>query len=100
MPHLTPRFIEQVFLTPKAGGVEALLVLEDEAGARTRERLPISSTSDFSEAARLLARTLYRRGVRAARRVRLRVGRGDGLRDAPELLSVFLRELKGRPDHH
>ncbi|MEX2542843.1 MAG: hypothetical protein WD314_13625 [Trueperaceae bacterium] len=92
---MTPRFVEQVFLSRNAGAVEALLVLEDEAGARSRERFPISTASDFGDAARWLARMLARRGVRPARKVRLRVGQGEQLRDAPELLGLFLAEWRG-----
>jgi hypothetical protein len=88
-----PRFVEQVFLSPRGGGVEVLLVLEDEAGARTRERLPLA-TADLQHAAGQAARQLARRGVRAARLVRLRVGRGDRLRDDAQLLELFLAELE------
>lgn len=95
---MTPRFIEQVFLTRKGGGVEALLVLEDAAGARSRERFPVSTTRDLGDAARRVARSLAQRGVRPARKVRLRVGRGEELLDAPELLGLFLAELKGWPE--
>jgi hypothetical protein len=91
---VTPRFVEQVFLESKSGGTEVLLVLENEAGARTRERLPLP-VRDHDEAARQAARRLASRGVVAARKVRLRVTRGGDLRDDPELLKLFLAELAG-----
>jgi hypothetical protein len=91
---MTPRFVEQIFLASKAGGTEVLLVLEDEAGARTRERLPLP-VRDLADAARQAARRLASRGVVPARQVRLRVTRGGELRDDPGLLRLFLAELSG-----
>lgn len=89
---MTPRFVEQVFLSKSGGGSEVLLVLEDEAGGRSRQRLPLPD-STLSEAARIAARQLARRGVTAAAKIRLRVGSGQELRDDADLLSLFLAEL-------
>ncbi|MEX2536950.1 MAG: hypothetical protein WD273_15240 [Trueperaceae bacterium] len=89
---MTPRAVEQVFLEPKGGGIEVLLVLEDEAGGRTREHLPLP-LNDLKAAIRQVARQLTYRGIKPARKVRLRVGRGDELRDDGELLRLFLEEL-------
>jgi hypothetical protein len=91
---VTPRFVEQVFLESKSGGTEVLLVLENEAGARTRERLPLP-TRDHADAARQAGRRLAARGVAPARKVRLRVTSGGELRDDPMLLRLFLDELTG-----
>jgi hypothetical protein len=93
---VTPRFVEQVFLESKSGGTEVLLVLENDAGARTRERLPLP-VRDHADAARQAGRRLAARGVAPARQVRLRVTRGGELRDDPELLRLFLAELRGGP---
>lgn len=90
---MTPRAVEQIFLEPKGGGIEVLLVLEDEAGARTRERLPLPG-NDLSAVTRLVALRLANRGVKPARRVRLRVAQGSDLRDDPKLLKLFLEELR------
>ncbi|HEX7003453.1 MAG TPA: hypothetical protein VF168_04625 [Trueperaceae bacterium] len=89
---MTPRTVEQVFLENKGGGINVLLVLEDEAGGRSRERLPLSAR-DLESAVRQSARHLAQRGVRPARRVRLRVAGGGELRDDSELLRLFLDEL-------
>lgn len=90
---MTPRSVEQVFLEPKGGGVAVLLVLEDEAGARTRERLPLTG-NDLSVITRQVARQLSNRGVKPSRKVRLRVTRGGTLRDDPNLLRLFLEALR------
>ena len=89
---MTPRTVEQVFLESKGGGVSVLLVLEDEAGARTRERLPLPA-QDFETATRQAGRHLNLRGVRAARKVRLRTSSGGELSDDQDLLKLFLEEL-------
>ena len=89
---VTPRTVEQVFLESKGGGTSILLVLEDEAGGRTRERLPLSAR-DRETAVRQAARYLAQRGVRPARKVRLRTAGGGELRDDPELLRMFLEAL-------
>lgn len=86
---MTPTSVEQIFLEPKGGGIEVLLVLENQAGARTRERAPLP-TQDARKATELLARRLAYRGVQPARLVRLRVAG----RDDPALLELFLRVLE------
>lgn len=95
VPHgdVTPNAVEQVFLERRGGRVEVLLVLEDDAGGRSRERLPLP-TSDLSEATRWTARRLAQRGIRPARKLRLRVAGGDDLRDDEVLLDLFLTELR------
>ena len=90
---MTPRAVEQVFLEPKGGGIEVLLVLEDEAGSRTRERLPLPG-NDLTAVTRQVARQLANRGVKPARKVRLRVSQRGDLRDDPVLLQLFLDELR------
>jgi hypothetical protein len=94
---MTPRRVEQVFLERKAGAVEVLLVLEDEAGGRTRERFPVP-TVELAEAARSSARRLARRGVGPARRVRLRVARQGEMYDDELLLDLFLGILGDEQD--
>ena len=89
---MTASSVEQVFLESKGGGIDVLLVLEDEAGARTRERLPLPAR-DLELATRQAARYLNGRGVRAARKVRLRVAGGGDLYDDARLLKLFLDEL-------
>lgn len=91
--------LDQVFLTPRAGVTEALLVLERETGARERVTLTLPS-SDLQRAVELLARQLaYRGDVRGVSRCRLRRER-DGalvddraLRDA--LCAALAREQAG-----
>ena len=88
-----PRSIEQVFIESKGGGTSVLLVLEDEAGGRTRERLPLAAR-DPEAALRQAARHLSQRGIQPARRVRLRVESGGELHDDHDLLRLFLEELQ------
>lgn len=70
------------------------LVLEDEAGARTRERLPLP-VSEPRTALRQAAVQLAARGVAPSRRLRLRVSRGGELRDDEELREYFAAALSG-----
>ena len=91
--------LDQVFLTPRAGVTEALLVLERETGARERVTLTLPS-SDLRHAVELLARQLaYRGDVSGLGRCRLRRERGGALvddralRDA--LCAAFAREQAG-----
>jgi hypothetical protein len=86
---MTPRRVEQIFLERKGGVVEVLLVLEDDAGGRTRERFPVP-TVELAEAIRLSAQRLARRGVGPTRRVRLRVVRQGEMYDDGVLLDLFL----------
>lgn len=63
-------------------------MLENRAGARTREKLPLP-TIDVRTAAETVAKRLAYRGVLPARKVRLRVAG----RDDPDLLALFLEVL-------
>lgn len=72
-----------------------LLVLENEAGARIRERMPLD-VGDSSEATRIAARQLAYRGIEPVRSLRLRLSVGNELRDDPELRRLFLDTLTGR----
>lgn len=89
---MRPSAVEQVFLERKHGGTEVLLVLEDPAGGRTREKLPLP-IRDLEQAVLQVGRRLAQRGVGAAGKVRLRVGSEGRLRDDPQLLRLFLAEL-------
>jgi hypothetical protein len=84
--------VEQLFLRPRAGRVEVLLVLEDPAGARSRETL-VTPASANEAAVRFVARRLAERGIGPALRTRLRLERGSETSDDPRLLALFLREL-------
>lgn len=94
--------LEQLFLTPSGPGTELLLVLENPAGARTRERL-LFPTRDVSDIVRRLAAHLARRGdVTDVSGVRVRRRVGGDLRDEPDLgrrlLAAFDRALDERRD--
>ncbi len=90
--------LEQVFITPRGGRVELLLVLESEAGARERVTLtsPTPGVSGAAElaAARFLARWLWQQDGELARLVRVRRHRGGDLEDAAEVRDELLRELE------
>lgn len=90
--------LEQVFLTPKDGRFEVLLVLESEAGARERVVLtaptPGVGTAAQLGAGRFVARWLAQRGAGPAAFVRVRRHRGDLLEDAPAVRDELLRELE------
>jgi hypothetical protein len=99
------RELEQVFLRPRAGRFEALLVIERETGARERSTLQLPDATP-DDAVRTLGRQLARTGVALrARGVRLRVERGGGLHDDPRLaarlaeayLEERRREREGAP---
>jgi len=89
--------LEQVFLTPRAGRLEVLLVLESEAGARERVSLtaPTPGVGQAAElaAARFVARWLAGRGAGPAALVRVRRHRADALEDAPAVRDELLLEL-------
>ncbi len=85
--------VEQVFVRPRAGRIEILVVLESPAGERRRDTLQ-APTADALEAVRFAARSLARRGVTPARRTRLRRERGGELADDAALLAAFLGELR------
>ncbi len=82
--------VEQVFVRRRGGHTEVLLVLESPAGERLRETLPLGGVG-FEEAARRAAVELARRGIRPARRLRVRSERGGSLDDDAALRDVFLR---------
>lgn len=83
------RELEQVFLRRKSGRIEVSLVLEDPAGGRHRESLPLDAT-DPRTAVVTLARLLARRGdVVGAPRLRVREERAAGLADRDDLRDAF-----------
>jgi hypothetical protein len=83
------RALDQVFLRRRAGRFEALLVIERETGARERVTLPLSA-SDVAAAVVVLGRHLARSAaVDTLSGARLRVERGGGLVDAPELAAAL-----------
>ncbi len=96
--------LEQLFVRPRAGGLELLLVLESEAGDRQRVTLQPPSTKDGSAAgggddAELMAtehvaRWLVRRGYSLAPRLRVRRESGGVLADAPALRVALQRAFK------
>ncbi len=93
---------EQVFLARGSGGVEALLVLVRESGARERETLVLAA-SELPLAAALLGRTLARRDdVESVASCRVRVRRGGALVDdaalGEELRSAFDGERRRAGD--
>ncbi len=89
--------LEQVFLTPKGGRLEVLLVLESEAGARERVTLtsPSPGVGSAAEAAalRFVAKWLWQRGGGPAHLLRVRCHRGAELDEAPDARGEFLREF-------
>lgn len=89
---MTPSSVEQVFLERRGGSTQVLLVLEDPAGARTRDRLVVASP-DLTVAVKQAARLLAHRGIGPAGKVRLRVSTKQGLEDDAGLLALFLDEL-------
>lgn len=90
---MRPDVVEQLFVQSRGGRLEVLVVLEDPAGGRLRERL-LAPTAEPGAAIRFVARRLAERGIRAAPRARLRVTRGGALEDDRALLERFLRELR------
>lgn len=96
--------LEQVFLAPKGGRLEVLLVLESEAGARERVTLLTPSAGVGAPArlaaARFVARWLAQRGGGLAQLVRVRFESRGESKDDPaarvELIAEFGR-LAGGP---
>lgn len=76
--------VEQVFVRPRGGRFEVLLVLEAASGARTRVTVQ-APEGDAEAAMRFLARYLQREGIALAPRWRVRRERGATLRDDPVL---------------
>ena len=91
--------VEQVILTRDGGLVSALVVLEAPSGARTRERWP-ALAADPEGAVDRLAVQLARRGdVDGTRpRLRVRVGRGEALRDRADLAGRFRDRMEQELD--
>jgi len=92
------RDLEQVFLRPRGGAIEALVVVERESGARERAVMPLPH-AEPSAAADTLGRQLARSGaVDRVRGVRLRVERAGALRDdaplAARLVAAFEAERR------
>jgi hypothetical protein len=95
---MTERRLDQLFLRPSGGGIEVLMVFESPAGARTRERLPLS-VRDPAGAVDLLARHLARRPeLITVAGVRLRVERSGELRDDRRLAQRLAAALKREED--
>jgi hypothetical protein len=81
--------VEQVFVARSGGRVELTLMLLDPIGRRTRP-VHLAPTGDVAEAVGWLGRALARDAtVRSVRGARLRVHRGDALRDDPLLASAL-----------
>ena len=90
--------VEQVFVRRAGAQLEVLMVIENPAGARFRERFTMPGR-DREEAVRRAARWLaYRSQVEGVRGLRLRVEEQGGLRDDPELRDLFSRELRSALD--
>lgn len=86
--------LQQVFLRRRGGQLEALIVLENLAGATYRETLPLA-TADRAEGVRKLARQLASRGtVSEVARLRLRVEAQGALQDDAALKQLLLREFR------
>lgn len=97
--------LEQLFVRPRAGGLELLLVLESEAGDRERVTLQppraggggprLSEAAGQGDAEQMaiehLARWLERRGCSLSPRLRVRRERGGSLADAPALRKALQR---------
>ncbi len=84
--------VEQLFVRRRGGRLAVLAVLEDPAGARTREET-MPPAHDADGAVVTLARHLARRGdVVGAPRLRVRIERANGdLEDRPDLADRFRR---------
>lgn len=85
--------VEQVFVRPAGPQLEVLMVIENPAGARFRERF-LSPGRDREEAVRRAARWLaYGGRASGIRKLRLRVEVGGELRDDEGLGKTFARAL-------
>ncbi|MEJ2666141.1 MAG: hypothetical protein P8Z81_03400 [Deinococcales bacterium] len=89
---MRPEAVEQLFVRRRGGRVELLVVLETPAGERLRETL-LAPTASAEDAVRYAAVQLARRGLRAARRVRVRRETGGTLIDDEALKRTFLAAL-------
>ena len=87
--------LEQLFVRRRAGRIEASLVLEDPAGGRHRETLPLPY-DEAAAAVAALGRHLARRGdVTDAPRLRVREETGGRLVDRPAWRDIFLDAFDG-----
>lgn len=102
--------LEQLFVRPRAGGLELLLVLESVAGVRERVTLQpprpeaggaaarVGATGGGSEAELMatehVARWLVGRGYSLAPRLRVRRESGGALTDAPALREALRRAVR------
>lgn len=89
---MRPQAVEQLFVRRRGGRIELLAVLETPAGERVRETL-LAPTASPEEAVRYAGVQLARRGLRAARRVRVRRETGGALVDDEALKRAFLAAL-------
>lgn len=86
--------VEQVFVRPSGAQLEVMMVIENPAGARFRERFTLPGR-DHAQAVRSAARYLARRGqVTGTRRLRLRVERSGDLQDDSKLLELFAASFR------
>ncbi len=86
--------LAQVFIKKKMGQTEALLVLENFAGARHRESMLIDSLNQH-RAVKLLAKRLFFRGdIDSVDSARLRVERNHSLEDDSALLELLIDEFE------
>ena len=92
---LSGRLVEQVILSRDGGLVAALVVLEAPSGARTRERWPALAPDEGAAVDRLAVQLARRGDVDGSRpRLRVRVGRGDALRDRGDLVDRLRTRLE------
>ncbi len=75
--------------------MQLLLVLENIAGARYREKTLIDVT-DYKKAVKILAKRLYYRGdIIGVADARLRLEQNQILKDDKELLNLLIDEFEG-----
>ncbi len=87
---MRPNALEQLFVARRGDRIELRMVLVDPADGRTRVT-QLAPTGDEREAVRWLGRHLAHRGeIHDLRRLRVRVGRGERLHDAPVLARDLL----------
>lgn len=90
---MTEYDLAQVFMKKTKGQMEILLVIENVAGARHREKMLVD-TQDYAKAVKVLAKRLYYRGnIVDVSDARLRLEQNQILKDNKALLNLLIDEF-------
>ena len=86
--------LEQVFIRKRGGQLELLLVLENPAGRRHREKLTFPTQNALEGVRRAAKHLAYRGNIEDVSKLRLRVEAKGDLKDDASLKRIFIGDFE------